>query len=95
MNMGMKELAEGIILQSIEDLSDPHLREDCINFFKGNDFILCAEMAAMGQADQLKLLTMVKDTVACQAKSIRAVPQASGKCGRKQRELQPASRPFH
>jgi hypothetical protein len=92
--MGMKELAEGIILQSIEDLSDPHLREDCINFFKGKDFIVCAELAAMGAADQLKLLTMVKNTVAYQAKSSRVLPPRSWKCGRKQRELQPASPRF-
>jgi hypothetical protein len=43
--MGLRELAEGIILQSIEDLSDQNLREDCITFFKGADFITCAELA--------------------------------------------------
>ena len=42
--MGMKELAEGIILQSIEDLSDPYLREDCIHFFKGDGSSRCSEI---------------------------------------------------
>ena len=92
--MGMKELAEGIILQSIEDLSDPYLREDCIHFFKGDDFGLCAELATMDTADQLKLLTLVKNTIAYQAKSSRVVLRNCRQYGRKQRDLQQASPPF-
>ncbi len=34
--MGLKGLAEGIILQSIDDLWVKHHNEDCIAFFKGD-----------------------------------------------------------
>ncbi len=58
--MGLKNLAEGIIVQTMEDLWDDDLREDCIEFFKGEEFRLCAELADMSLDDQLKLLDMVK-----------------------------------
>jgi hypothetical protein len=58
--MGLKSLAEGIIVQSVEDLWDDNLREDCIAFFKGEEFRTCAELADMGLNAQLKLLDMVK-----------------------------------
>jgi hypothetical protein len=58
--MGLKNLAEGIIVQSMEDLWDDNLREDCIAFFRGEEFRMCAELADMNLAEQLKLLDMVK-----------------------------------
>lgn len=61
--MGLKGLAEGIILQSIEDLwSDKH-RGDCIAFFTGREFSICAEIAGMNLSDQIKVLNMVKTVV--------------------------------
>jgi len=61
--MGLKGLAEGIILQSIDDLWDRHHKEDCITFFKGKGFRDCAEMAGMTTLEQIRLLNLVKDII--------------------------------
>ena len=61
--MSIKSLAEGIILQSLEDLWDTKLSNGSIDFFKGGDFRACAEMAGMSLLEQVKLLNMVKDVV--------------------------------
>jgi hypothetical protein len=61
--MGLKGLAEGIILQSIDDLWVKHLKEDCITFFKGKGFRDCAKMAGMTTSDQIKLLNLVKSVI--------------------------------
>ncbi len=61
--MGLKGLAEGIIVQSMEDLWNENHREDCVAFFRGEDFRLCAELAGMSLDDQVKLLDMVKGMV--------------------------------
>ena len=61
--MGVKGLAEGIILQSIEDLWNENLRDECIAFFKGKEFSICAEIAGMNLADQIKLLGLVRGIV--------------------------------
>jgi hypothetical protein len=45
--MGLKELAEGIILQSIEDLFDDDERSGCVALFRSKEFTICAEMAGM------------------------------------------------
>ena len=58
--MGMQGLAEGIIMQSIEDLWNENLRDECVAFFKGKEFRICAEIAGMGLDDQVKVLTLVK-----------------------------------
>jgi len=61
--MGLKGLAEGIILQSIDDLWVKHHKEDCIAFFKGKGFRDCAEMAGMTTSDQIRLLNLVKNII--------------------------------
>lgn len=61
--MGLKGLAEGIILQSMEDLWDKQHKEDCIIFFKGKGFRDCAEMAGMSTLEQLRLLNLVKNII--------------------------------
>ncbi len=61
--MGLKGLAEGIIIQSMEDLWSENHKEDCVAFFRGEDFRICAELAGMSIAEQVKLLDMVKDVV--------------------------------
>ncbi|MBI4690605.1 MAG: hypothetical protein HY754_10120 [Nitrospirae bacterium] len=52
-------LAEAIILQSIEDLWHESLREDCVKFFRGNGFTICAGLAGMNLSDREKLLRMI------------------------------------
>ncbi len=61
--MSLKGLAEGIILQSIEDLWNESYRGECIAFFTGREFGICAEMAGMDLQDQLKVLNLVKSVV--------------------------------
>ncbi|MGC2061603.1 MAG: hypothetical protein WA610_01400 [Thermodesulfovibrionales bacterium] len=61
--MSVTSLAEGIILQSIEDLwSNEHSRES-LDFFSGGEFRSCAEMAGMSLMEQVKLLRMVKEFI--------------------------------
>jgi hypothetical protein len=61
--MSLKGLAEGIIIQSMEDLWNENHKGDCVAFFRGEDFRLCAELAGMGLSEQVKLLDMVKGVV--------------------------------
>jgi hypothetical protein len=60
MEMGLKGLAEAIILQSMEDAADRERCEDAVAFFKGLDFIICAEIAGLDTVDQIRLLTMAR-----------------------------------
>ena len=57
--LNIKNVAELIMLQCIEDLWDEGERGDSRNFFKGERFQLCAEMASMSPKDQSALLHMV------------------------------------
>ncbi len=61
--MRLKNLAEGIILQSIEDLWANEHREESLVFFRGKDFSICAEIAGMSLMDQVELLNMVKGVI--------------------------------
>jgi hypothetical protein len=59
-DMGIRNLAEAVILQSIEDLWDKNHKSDCLAFFKGEGFRLASEMAGMSAADKLRLLLMLR-----------------------------------
>ena len=61
--MNTKGLAESIILQSLEDLWSKNFRKDSENFFSGNTFCLCADIAEMSTLDQIKMRIMVKRVV--------------------------------
>lgn len=61
--MSLKRLAEGIILQSIEDLWNEDHRQECITFFKDKDFRICAELAGIDLSDQVELLNLVKRSI--------------------------------
>jgi hypothetical protein len=52
----VESLMEGIILQSIEDLWLDGEEDDCINFFRGEGFGICADIAGMNLHDQARLL---------------------------------------
>jgi len=58
----IQSLAEAVILQSIEDLFDPLQRKKSIDFFKGDDFRLCAEIAGLSAVDQIRIIRMLVDT---------------------------------
>jgi hypothetical protein len=74
--MGLKELAEGIILQSVEDPYNEDERQDCITFYGSNNFIICAEMAEMDTASQVGLLDFVKCVIAASAGTAASPPAA-------------------
>jgi hypothetical protein len=59
--MGIKKLAEGIILQSIEDLWDTHERRTSEKFFDSDGVSICAELADMSLYDEVKLFNLVQD----------------------------------
>lgn len=61
--MGMKELAEGIILQSMEDLWDAKYRKDSMDFFEGKGVNVCTEIAGMNLYDQVRLFNLVDKMV--------------------------------
>lgn len=58
--MNTKGLAESIILQSLEDLWSRNYRKDSENFFAGDTFCLCADIAELNDLDQIKMRHMVK-----------------------------------
>ena len=56
---GIKSLAEAVILQAVEDLFDPSERKKSIDFFKSENFDLCAEMAGLNAVDQIRIIRML------------------------------------
>ncbi len=59
----IKVLAETILLQSLEDLWVDEERSNCIEFFSGEGFRLCSEIAGMSSDDEVKILNIVGDIV--------------------------------
>ena len=57
--MNIRNLAEAIILQSVEDLWDAKQKDDCLTFFYGESFGMCAEMAGMNTYEQTRMLQLV------------------------------------
>ncbi len=53
-------LAEAVILQSIEDLWSKTKRKRSIEFFTGEGFGLCADLAGMKVVDRLRLFRMLR-----------------------------------
>jgi hypothetical protein len=56
----LKTLAEAVILQAMEDLwSSAHSRES-VEFFEGEGFRYCADLAGMRVVERLKLIRMLR-----------------------------------
>ncbi len=53
-------LAEAIILQSMEDLWGPIHKKESIDFFNGEGFRLAAEMAEMSAVNKRRLLLILR-----------------------------------
>jgi hypothetical protein len=62
--MAVKELAERVILQSIEDLWDKRQLDACGKFFCGQGYSFWADAAGMSISDRKKILSMIIDSVA-------------------------------
>jgi hypothetical protein len=56
---GIKSLAEAVILQAIEDLFDSSERKKSIDFFKSDNFTLCAETAGLSTLEQMRIIRML------------------------------------
>lgn len=54
--MGVRNLAEAVILQSMEDLWDPEYREESRDFFSGDAFRICSEIAGIDNINKFKLI---------------------------------------
>jgi len=61
--MNIKNIAELIILQCIEDLWNEREMSGSADFFIGEGFPLCAGLAGMDLRDQGRLLNMVGKTM--------------------------------
>ncbi len=81
--MGLRVLAEGIILQSIEDLWCENHRGESIAFFTSKEFGVCAGLAGMNLPDQLKVLNLVKGVVGDTMKSRAADKESFSQRGKR------------
>ena len=58
-NKHTRNLAEEIILQSIEDLWNPICKRRSLMFFEGDGFALCSGLAGTSYIKQLAMLRML------------------------------------
>jgi hypothetical protein len=58
--MCIRTLAEAVILQSLEDLSDFRHRTESIEFFSGTGFRMCAEVAGLDADGKVQLLDLAR-----------------------------------
>jgi hypothetical protein len=58
--MGLKALAEAIILQAVGDFLREDRQEEDVLFFSGEGFRLCSEMAGMDHAKKCALLDIIR-----------------------------------
>ena len=61
--MAVRELAERVILQSIEDLWDKQQHDACSNFFCGQGFLFWADAAGMTNAERRKMLSLIVKSI--------------------------------
>lgn len=61
--MGLKDLAEGIIIQSLEDLWIDKEREESLDFFRGEGFSICTEAAGMDLYEQVRLFNLANSII--------------------------------
>ncbi len=59
----IRNLAEAVILQSIEDLWDKSQKSNCIGFFMGEGFHIYARIAGIKLSDRMELLRLISGSV--------------------------------
>lgn len=57
--MSIKHLAEAVILQSLEDVWDPDYTSGSMEFFEGDGFKICADIAEINRFKQNKILHLL------------------------------------
>lgn len=73
--MGINQLAEGIMIQSIEDLWDERFRKEGVDFFRGEGFTIWADLAGMNLYDQVRLMNMTAKIVERSARRLQKAPR--------------------
>jgi hypothetical protein len=58
----LRNLTEAIILQSVEDLWDEALKNECLTFFEGEGFDICACIAGIKSSDRLRLIDIIRSS---------------------------------
>jgi len=58
--MGYRSLAEAVILQSLEDLSDPRHRAESREFFGGDGFKIYGDIAELTSFNKIKIIHLAK-----------------------------------
>lgn len=83
--MSLRTLSEAIILQSAEDLLSAAHRKEGIDFFSGEGFRVCAEMAGMTFDEKLSFLNMLLGCIASGRKMGECSSELTGgdKAGRR------------
>ena len=61
--MGLRDLSEAIILQCASDLLDAPRNRDALDFFSGEGFRLCAEMAKVEHDEKIRFLSLLTDCI--------------------------------
>jgi hypothetical protein len=56
----LKALAEAVILQAVEDLWNSAHSKESVEFFEGEGFKHCADLAGMRVVERLKLIRMLR-----------------------------------
>jgi len=74
-------LAEAILVQSLEDLWIDEERSNCIEFFSGEGFRICSQIAGMSSDDKVTILNIVGDIIdqnSGKDKKVRGIRAARG-----------------
>lgn len=58
--MSIRNLAEAVILQSLEDLWNPQFMDESRDFFEGEGFRMTSEIAGINSLEQAKILHLLK-----------------------------------
>jgi hypothetical protein len=58
--VGLKAIAEAVILQAVEDLWNSAHSKESVEFFEGEGFKHCADLAGMRVVERLKLIRMLR-----------------------------------
>jgi hypothetical protein len=59
MSTKLRSLAEAVILQSLEDLWEPAFRTESRDFFEGDGFRICADIAGLDSYKQIRFLHFI------------------------------------
>ncbi len=61
----VRTLAEAIIMQAIDDLWNPVYSQGSLDFFRGEEFYICADIAGISNLNRLRLLNFLHVNKPC------------------------------